>query len=184
MTTITLDLEKFIYELNKANAKTLGWTWLNPNTTVVANEPTKPSYVPTPPAVMASFSLVDNQDYRFTYTTCRYARFNYLLERNGSYEAGELTAIHNLVITPASGDELSPPVVSPPFTPPTITTYQTVSIGGMAGSLGILFSFIHDTTTSGAEAKFGLAFKITNALPAVYPRLTMSYISVLAPEDI
>ena len=132
---------------------------------------------------LGTYSLVDSSEYRFPYKSLRYIRFTYLLERDGLYEAGELSVIHDLVIADTSDDELTPPSITPPFIPPTISTYQSVSIGGI-GSLGVVFSFIHDATTDGADAKFGLAFRIINSIPEVYPKLTMSYITAFPPEDI
>jgi hypothetical protein len=184
MSDITISVDQFTEILTNASNKSLGWVWLKP-APVIGNEITPPSYSPVLPSVMSSFVLIpNNTTYRFTYTSVRYARFCYLLERNGSYEAGELSIIHNLVITPTTpSNEAQPPSPPLPFTPPTITTGQTVSIGSV-GSLGVTFSFIHDISTSGGEAKFGLAFKITNALPAVFPRLDAVYISAISPEDI
>jgi hypothetical protein len=182
MTTLTLDLEQLTEALVKANTRTLPWVWLK-QVVPPTDELTPPSYIPAPPAVMADFSLVDSDEYRLTYKSCRYSRFNYLLERDGDYESGELVVWHNMVMTPTIADELVPPPITTSFIPPDIYTYQTAGIGGV-GSLGVLFSFIHDESTDGTEPKFGLAFKITNASPAVYPKLTMSYISTFAPEDI
>jgi hypothetical protein len=130
-----------------------------------------------------SYSLVDSPEYRFEYNYLRYLRFNYLLERNGVYEVGELSVIHDLVITETPGDEVIPTPIVSPFTPPNISTYQSVSIGSRE-SLGVIFSFIHDVSTTGGEAKFGLAFRITNELPAVYPKLIASYITAYPPADI
>lgn len=183
MTTLTLDLEQFTKALADTTSRTLGWVWLQP-ISYSDDEVILPSYVAPPPSVMPSFVLVNAPSYRFVYTAVRYARCCYLLERDGSYEAGELTVIHDLIVqTSPPSSEGSPPPEPLPFVPPTITTYQTTSIGSI-GSLGVTFSFIHDVTTNGSDSKFGLAFKITNALPAVYPRLNLSYITAIAPEDV
>jgi len=182
MTTITIDVTQFTEALTAATNRTLKWVWLQP-TAAPSDELIPPTYVPTPPAVMPSFALIASTSYRFDYTAVRYARFCYLLERNGSYESGELSVIHNLVATTAPSSENTPPPVPAPFVPPTISTYQTVSIGSV-GSLGVIFSFIHDASTSGATAQFGLAYQITNASPSVYPKLNLSYVTALPPEDI
>lgn len=183
MTTITIDVTQFTETLTAATNRTLEWVWLQP-TAAPSDELIPPNYVPTPPAVMPSFALIASTSYRFDYTAVRYARFCYLLERNGSYESGELSVIHNLVISGITpSNENTPPPVPIPFVPPTISTYQTVSIGSV-GSLGVLFSFIHDASTSGATAQFGLAYKITNALPDVYPKLNLSYVTALPMENI
>jgi hypothetical protein len=182
MTTITIDVEQFTKALADTTNKTLGWVWLQP-TTASTSELIPPSYTPTLPSVMASFVLVPLSNYRFEYTAVRYAKFSYLLERNGSYEAGDLTVIHDMPISAAQGNESTPPAVPAPFTPPTITTEQVVTIGSV-GSLGVTFSFMHDSSTSGSTAKFGLGFKITSATPAVYPRLVAAYITAFQMEDI
>jgi hypothetical protein len=181
--TITIDLEQFTKAMQSTTNRSLGWTWLMPTATV-GNEMSPPSYSPTLPSVMPAFVLIPNTSYRFTYSSVRYARFCYLLERNGSYEAGELSVIHDLVIVDMThADEAVPPPEPLPFTPPMITTGQTVSIGSV-GSLGVTFSFMHDVSTSGADAKFGLAFKITNATPAFWPRLEAAYITAIEPETV
>jgi len=184
MTTLTIDLEQFTQALTASINRTLPWTWLDP-TSYAGSELSPPSYADPVPSVMPSFVLIPNTQYRFDYIGIRYARFCYLLERDYSYEAGELTIIHDLVVDIViPGDELTPPVVpTSPFVSPTITTGQTVSIGSI-GSLGVLFSFIHDPLSSGTMPRFGLAFKITNTLPAVFPKLTMSYITALPTEGI
>lgn len=181
MTTLTIDLEQFTAALAQTSNRSLGWVWLQP--IVHGSEASPPPSTPALPSVMADFVLVDSESYKFVYTGVRYARFCYLLERDGTYEAGELTVIHDLVITSSAGDEPLPPTEPLPFVPPTITTGQVATIGSV-GSLGVSFSFIHDTGTNGTDAKFGLAYKITNALPAVYPRLILSYITALQPEDV
>ena len=181
MTTLTIDLEQFTAALTQTSNRSLGWVWLQP--IIHGDELTLPSYTPDPPSVMPDFVLIESLAYKFIYTAVRYARFCYLLERDGAYEAGELTAIHDLVIEITESDEPAPPAEPLPFTPPTISTSQVATLGSV-GSLGVSFSFIHDSGTTGADAKFGLAYKITNALPAVYPRLILSYITALQPEDI
>lgn len=178
MTTVSVDLKLFTDALNRS----LGWVWLQPEISV-GDELTPPAYNPDPPSVMAMFSLVPSNKYRFEYAV-RYARFAYLLERDGLYEAGELTAIHDMpVIEETTGDELTPPSEIGPFVPPTITTGQTVSMGSVGG-LGVEFSFIHDASTDGSDAKFGLGFKITDASPAVHPRLILAYMTAFSMEDI
>lgn len=134
---------------------------------------------------IGTYALVDSSEYRFSYKNCRYARFSYLLERNGSYEAGELTVIHDLVMSIPSSNEdpLFPPTITTPFTPPNITTSQNVSIGSL-GSLGVIFKFVHDANSDGNDPKFGLAYRIVNPNPAVFPRLTLSYISTFSPEGV
>jgi len=181
-TTITLDVEQFTKALADTTNKTLGWVWLQPTATPIS-ELTPPSYTPIPPSVMASFALVPLSTYRFEYTSVRYAKLSYLLERNGSYEAGDLTVIHNMPISTTQGNESTPPSIPAPFTPPTITTGQAVTLGSV-GSLGVTFSFMHDSSTSGSTAKFGLGFKITNATPAIYPRLVAAYITAFQMEDV
>jgi len=180
MTTLTLDLEQFTKSLEQATNRSLGWVWLQP---ITHGDESLPSYIPDPPAVMPSFVLIDADTYRFSYKSVRYARLCYLLERDGTYEAGELTAIHDLIFESTNSDEPLPPSEPLPFVPPTITTSQVTTMGSV-GSLGVLFSFLHDPDTGGGDAKFGLAYKITNALPAVFPRLVMAYITALPPEDI
>lgn len=182
MTTLTLDLEQFTKALETTSNKTLGWVRLQ-SLVYSADELTPPDYTPDPPTIMPAFVLVASPSYRLVYKTVRYARFCYLLERDGTYEAGELTALHDLVIADIVDDEGVPPVEPLPFIPPTISTGQVVTIGSV-GSLGVSFSFIHDSGTNGNDAKFGLAYKITNALPAIYPRLVLSYITAISPEDI
>lgn len=182
MTTLTLDLEQFTSALTTTVNRSLPWTWLNP-TSFVDDEPTPPSFVDPVPSVMSSYVLVPSLPYRFSYKNIRYARFCYLLERDHSYEAGELSVIHDLIITATSPmDETVPPPIHPVFTPPTITTSQTVSIGGV-GSLGVLLSFTHDPSTNGGTEQFGLSFKITNNLPAVFPRISMAYVTAITPEE-
>lgn len=178
MTTLTLDLEQFTAALSKTSNKMLEWVWLNPNSPI-EDETAPPSYAPSVPSVMADFVMVSSSNYRFAYSGFRYGKFSYLIERDGRYEAGELSVLHDLVVT-VPGDELSPPASSS-FVPPTITTCQTVAIGSIE-SLGVLFSFIHDSTTDGAQPKFGLAYKITDANPSVFPRITMSFVTLLLPE--
>jgi len=178
MTTVNVDLKLFTESLNRS----LGWVWLQPEV-VTGDEPTPPAYASAPPVVMTSFALVPSSKYRFEYSV-RYARFTYLLERDGAYEAGELTAIHDLPAEESTaGNEPSPPSDVGPFVPPTITTGQTVSIGSV-GSLGVTFSFIHDDNTDGSNAKFGLGFKVTDASPAVHPRLILAYMTAFSMEDI
>ena len=182
MTTITIDIEQFTQALASTTNKTLGWVWLQPTITQ-GNESTPPTYLPVPPSVMSSFSLVPSSTYRFEYTSVRYAKMCYLLERNAVYEAGELTVIHNLPAATTTSSEAVPPSYPLPFTPPTIITGQTATVGSV-GSLGVTFSFIHDASTSGATAKFGLGFKITSATPAYYPRLILAYITAFQMEDV
>lgn len=183
MTTITIDIEQFTQALASTTNKTLGWVWLQA-TAITGNEITPPTYMPIPPSVMADFAFVPSSTYRFDYSAVRYAKMCYLLERNGSYEAGELTVIHNI---PAANlvpsNEPTPPSYPLPFTPPTITTGQSTTLG-TPGSLGVTFSFMHDPSTSGSTAKFGLGFKITSATPAVYPRLILAYITAFQMEDV
>ena len=184
MTDITLDLAQFTAALSSASNKTLGWTWLKP-TVSVTDELIRPSYADPVPSVMSSFVLIDNPKYRFSYASSRYARFCYLLERNGTYEAGELSSLHYLALEPSAqtneGQQTAEPSI---FTPPLIRTTQTVLAGdfGTIGGLGVYFSFEHDITSSGSDPKFGLAFKITSVTPAVFPRLTLSYLAVVEPE--
>lgn len=176
MSTVTLDLKLFSESLNRS----LGWVWLQPDGGS-ENEVSPPSYTPEPPSVMPSFALVPSAKYRINYSV-RYARFAYLLERDGSYEAGELIAFHDLsVIDSSIGDELTPPPEPSPFVPPIITTEQIVTTGSV-GSLGVEFSFLHDDETEGTDACFRLGFKITDASPVVYPRLNLAYVTAFSME--
>jgi len=133
---------------------------------------------------VGSYVLIDAKDYKFDYGAVRYARFCYLLERDGNYETGELTVLHDLVVSGAlPADESSPPPAPAPFSPPNITMGQTILMGSI-GSLGVVFLFKHDVATGGSDAKFGLAYRIMTDTPALYPKLNLSYITAIAPEDV
>ena len=176
---VTIDLDKFTESLNR----TLGWVRLQPEAPV-DDETSPPSYDPDVPSIMTEFVLVPAEKYKFNYEL-RYIRFSYLLERDGEYEAGELSIIHDDPVSESSEDESggSPPSEPEPFEPPTFTMDQIVTMGSV-GSLGVEFSFMHDESTSGVEASYGLAFKITDDLPAVFPRLVMAYVTVITKEDV
>lgn len=133
---------------------------------------------------VGSYVLIDAKDYKFDYGAVRYARFCYLLERDGSYETGELTVLHDLVVSGSiPADESSPPPAPAPFSPPNITMGQTILMGSIGG-LGVVFLFMHDPATGGSDAKFGLAYRIMTDTPTVYPKLNLSYITAIAPEDV
>jgi len=185
--SVLLDLDTLIAGLKEASNRTLGWVELQPPIPQ-DDELSPPTEDHDPPYVMPAPVLVNSSNYRFGYETVRYARFNYLLERNGLYEAGEISVLHDLVI-------------SQTFTIPNIDTGRLVRFCPdtptcpITGNLGVELVFIHDTGTTtgvgetglslggGSKPRFGLGFRITEALPAVYPKLTMSYITAFAPED-
>jgi hypothetical protein len=166
---ITVDSDALAASVNR----TMGWTMLKP-AAPQGDEPDPPSPDEAPPQAMAEFALVPSSSYRFEYTSARYVRLCYLLERNGVYEAGELSAVHFM----PEGYEGNPSE----FEPPVITTEQSVSMGAING-LGVRFEFMHDPGTEGSTAKFALGFKITESTPAVHPRLAAAYMTVFPMED-
>jgi len=166
--SITLDLDAFVKGLREASNRTLGWVELRPPP-IQVDEPTQPPEDWYPPYVMTVPALIESDKYRFDYESIRYARFCYLIERDGIYEAGELQVIHDLEVIRNSS-----------FSVPDISTFRVVS--PITGNVGVDLTFIHDPATTGTQPKFGLAFMITDALPAVFPKITLSYITAFAPE--
>ena len=177
MSKIQLDLDDFMKGLQEAANRTLGWVRLQPPPPQ-DDEPSQPAEDHDPPYVMAEPMLISSDKYRFDYEIIRYARFNYLLERDGIYEAGELNVLHDLEIIRNSS-----------FTVPNIYTSRLVRFAPetppspITGNLGVELTFIHDVYTTGTQPKFGLAFRITDDQPAVHPKLTMAYNTAFAPED-
>lgn len=176
MTDITINLEQFTKTLSSASNKTMGWVWLKPTPTPT-NETTLPLPIDPVPSVMGSYLYIDNTTYRFSYKSVRYVRLAYIMERGGSYQAGELSCFHNFITTVVvpTGEATLP--TEPVFTPPTI------AVLGDTSNLGVSFSFIHDTTSSGTDPKFALAYKITDASTAAFPRFNAAYITAISPED-
>lgn len=177
MSNIQLNLDAFMKGLQEASNRTLGWVRLQPPPPQ-DDEPSQPPEDHDPPQVMAEPLLIESDKYRFDYEVIRYARFNYLLERDGIYEAGELNVLHDLEIIRNSS-----------FSVPNIYTSRLVRfcpaapLSPITGNLGVELIFVHDVLTTGTQPKFGLAYRITDALPAVYPKLTVAYNTAFAPED-
>ncbi len=168
MTTVNLDLIEFV----KAVSRTLGWVVLKPQDNT-GDELTPPDYAELPPYVMDNYIFVPSDNYLFEYQSVRYAKLSYLLERDGSYEAGELTVLHNLpLVSQVTSDEIVMLGEQPVFIPPGITMMQSATIGAI-GSLGVLFNFMHDFNST--IPKFGLGFKIVDANPSNYPKLIAAY---------
>jgi len=180
MTDITIDIDQFTQSIKDAVNRTQPWVILQPEKPQ-ENETEPPVVSDSVPSVMTDFALVPSSEYRFSYAI-RAAKFGYVLERGGSYETGVLSVVHDLpAINNAGGSEANRPAESAPFIPPGILFSHQVDIGG---PLGVDFTFMHDDTTSGSNEKFGLAFKITTALPAKYPALTLCFITAFSQENI
>jgi hypothetical protein len=165
MTTITLNLEDFTKVLQRELSAELGYVDLIPG--LKAGLEIDPDTLPTVPAVMLSPDLVANSNYRFNYYQYRYIRLLYFLKRDTLFEAGELD-----IITDAIPYEYEPD----PFVVPTLNLNKRV-LYNVGGDLGVELSLIQDPDS---YTKFSIAFKITNALPAVFPTLRMSLIKGLA----
>lgn len=155
--------------LNQYILPDLGIVTLNPALTT-GNNP--PDLDMPPPSVMASFALVASTTYRWKYNDVRHLKMGYVLERNGLYEAGEFNVVSKAVYQVA----LDPTT----YTPAPLYLNQTVLLQA-DGSLGVSFSVITDSL-SVSEPQFGLAYKITNALPAEYPTLRVYLIKLLPTE--
>lgn len=180
MATITLEMEQFTQSLQDAMNRSLGYVTLQPETTP-GSEGSPPPYTSPVPSVMGSYALVPSAKYRFNYKGVRSAKFVYFLSRNALYEIGELIVIHNLQATSITGSEPSQPSEPLPFTPPTFYLLRNVILQ-TGGALGVDFTFQDSPVSSGSDPEYALAFKITNALPAVWPTLNMSYVTAFAME--
>ena len=180
MTTITLEMEQFTQSLQSAMNRTLGYVSLQPETTP-GNEISPPSYSALAPYVMSSYALVPSDSYRFNYKGVRSAKFLYILSRNALYEIGEFIVIHNLQNGSVAGSELVPPSEPLPFTPPTFYIQRNVILQS-GGALGVDFTFQDSPVSAGSDPEYALAFKITNASPAVWPSLNMSYVTAFEME--
>jgi len=190
-------LDNMTQSLERLASSDLGWVTLQPPI-VQDDELSPPAEDHDLPYVMADYVLIDDSRYRFDYNNIRYARFNYLLERNGVYEAGELSVLQDL-----------PAVRKDAFLLPNIETERLVRLctadtqSPLVGNLGVEFEFFHDPTTTyspgvseniggvptpvttqyGTKPMFGLGFKIVDDMPAVHPKFTMTFLTYFTPED-
>lgn len=180
MTTITLEIEQFTQSLVNAMNRSLGYVTLQPETSP-GSEISPPSYSPPVPSVMVNFALVPSDRYRFNYSGIRSAKFIYFLSRNALYEIGELTVIHDLQAASVPGSEPVPPSEPLPFTPPNFYILRNIILQ-TGGALGVDFTFQDSPVSAGKDPEYALAFKITNALPAVWPTLNMSYVTAFQME--
>ena len=180
MTTITLEMEQFTQSLQDAMNRSMGYVTLQPETTQ-GSEGSPPPYTPSVPSVMGSFALVPSDKYRFNYNGVRAAKFVYFLSRNALYEIGEFIVIHNLQATSSVGNEPTPPSEPLPFTPPNFYVQRNVILQ-TGGALGVDFTFQDSPVSAGSQPEYALSFKITNALPAVWPTLNMSYVTAFEME--
>lgn len=142
----------------------LGTVTLNPNLPV---DETPPDPQPDP-AVMATPELVPSSKYRWKYKDIRFLHLGYILERDGYYEYGEIKLLSNQAIT----TEEDPNVT---FTPPTFATSFASSLN--TGTINCTLSILQDSLSD--EPQFGIAYKITNALPNVYPTLRVFVMKLL-----
>ena len=157
-----------LQEINKYLVPDLGFVTLNPYLTTEDNEP----FITPPPYVMPSPVLIPSSSYRWNYNDVRYLKMGYVLERNGSYESGELDliskAVHMVSLDPNT------------YVLPQLYLNQTV-IQQTDGALGVSLS-IQTDSLSISEPQFGLAYQITNLLPDVYPTLRVFIIKNLPTE--
>jgi hypothetical protein len=170
MSNITLDLEKFTSSIQNSINRTLGWVSLQPSL-IQADEISPPSENGELPQIMLDPVLIESDAYKFDYTAVRFARFNYLLERGGGYEVGELLVLHDLVYVKDAEFEI-----------PLISYSRTVLLPATPSDLGVELSFIHDPATSNTRPQFGLAYRITSELPEVFPKLNLTYMSAISLE--
>jgi hypothetical protein len=172
---ITVDLDMLTAALAAGANRDLGSVLLRltPPPTSEALPPAVPNQVPS---VMPSFALVPSSAYEFLFKDTRFLRLPYILERNHIFEFGELLILSSALagseddITP--GNEVTPPSVPPNPTPPALTVTKNVIMS--SGSVNCDLSAIPDLSTTSKDMKFGVAFKITNASPAVFPMLRMA----------
>lgn len=171
MTQITIDLQTLQQQLSLAASRNLPLVQLQPYI------PTSGSYAYheqkyDTPAVMGWWEPIDDLTYVFRYKDIRFFRLGYILERDGVYKVGELSVLSDLVAptsSPPSSEPTPPPVPTPP-TPPTLTVVDTVIIPGLVG-VDLSFQYLPETAQSVYDMRFTLSYKITTAIPAVFPTI-------------
>lgn len=178
MTIVEVDLQT----INTFLSPDLGLVQLIPG--LSANAEVDPELLPTVPYVMSDFILVANNNYVFPFNFTRYLKLGYFLSRDEQFESGEFDIISK-VIQKHSG-EFDPGTSNDPpaafaGSASDLHFHRTV-IQRTSGDLGVDFTLLVAPTTLPFNPSFGIAYKITNASPAVFPSLRIFVIKLL-PTD-
>jgi len=153
--------------LNKFLNPDLGIVSLIPGLTLGNTEPTT---LPTIPSVMVDFELVASTAYRWQYNQIRYLKLGYVLQRDGEFETGELDIISKAVKVSSINPET--------YVIPDIFVEQTIT-QQTGGALGVDITAMTDSLSTLQEPRFGIAYKITNATPTIFPTIRVFVLKLL-----
>ena len=178
MSQVTVELNDLISALSSGTNRDLGNVLLRVSN-VLVNETVQPALPITTPVVMTDFAMVPSDSYKFFYSQSRFLKIYYILERDVKWEMGELLILNTSPIvteesqTPPSESGSTLPPADP--VPPTVLLRRNIlmwtSEDTDAGALGVDLAIIPDPTTTNKGMMFGIAYKITNATPAIFPTI-------------
>ena len=176
---VDIDIEQLTASLRSAAQGSLPWTTLTA-TSYISDEPTPlPITYGTIPTVMASPAFVPAPEYYWTYVDNRLVIIDYVLQRDDRWRVGKLRMFHTMNVEQISElNETMPQPLPDPFTPHDLYISQLTDLE-IGGDCGVTLGVAHDNSREGVAERWGLTFKVTDATPAVHPRLAAFYVTVI-----